>query len=227
MSDFDDLQELLFFLTDDLEIEVEMPYGEFEAVQSGAATLTTLAGRTAKVVYAGVGDELVVRGMVLFHLEIDAEGALASSFNLPLKHLLQHAGAGPNLGHGPIRLASRAQCPVPWHARQLWTSTDAEPLQKIQHAVMHNARGLLPRRPPSRAASDVPYEDSVARAARSRAYTEFTPSGVSTDGLRHELTVLRDKLRDAQEEMERLRAALRHEQDRNRRLQDRMLDGGR
>ena len=200
MSDFDDLQELLFFLTDDLEIEVEMPYGEFEAVQNGAAALTTLAGRTVKAVYAGVGDELVVRGMVLFQLEIDALGALATSFNLPLKHLLAHAGAGPDLGHGPIRLASRAQCPVPWHARQLWTSRSDEPLQKIQHAVMHNATGLLPRRSPSRTA---------------------------TDSLRHELTVLRDKLREAQEEAQRLRAALRHEQDRNRRLQDRMLDGGR
>lgn len=227
MSDFDDLQELLFFLTDDLEIEVEMPYGEFEAVQNGAAALTTLAGRTVKAVYAGVGDELVVRGMVLFQLEIDALGALATSFNLPLKHLLAHAGAGPDLGHGPIRLASRAQCPVPWHARQLWTSRSDEPLQKIQHAVMHNATGLLPRRSPSRTATIAPLEEAVSRVTASRAYAEFTPSSVSTDSLRHELTVLRDKLREAQEEAQRLRAALRHEQDRNRRLQDRMLDGGR
>lgn len=227
MSDFDDLQELLFFLTDDLEIEVEMPYGEFEAVQNGIAALTTLAGRTVKAVYAGVGDELVVRGMVLFQLEIDALGALATSFNLPLKHLLQHAGAGPDLGHGPIRLASRAQCPVPWHARQLWTSRNDEPLQKIQHAVMHNTCGLLPRRSPSRTATHAPLEEAVSRVTPSRAYAEFTPSSVSTDLLRHELTVLRDKLREAQEEAQRLRAALRHEQDRNRRLQDRLLDGGR
>lgn len=227
MSDFDDLQELLFFLTDDLDIEVEMPFGEFEAVQNGAATLTTLAGRTVKAVYAGVGEELVVRGMVLFQLEIDAEGALANSFNLPLKHLLQHAGAGPNLGHGPIRLASRAQCPVPWHARQLWTSSGDAPLQKIQHAVMHNASGLLPRRSPSRATGDAPRREIVSRVSPSSAYAEFTPSSVSTDSLRHELTLLRDKLREAQEEAQRLRAALRHEQDRNRRLQDRLLDGGR
>ncbi len=227
MSDFDDLQELLFFLTDDLEIEVEMPYGEFEAVQNGAAALTTLAGRTVKAVYAGVGDELVIRGMVLFQLEIDAKGALATSFNLALKHLLQHAGAGPDLGHGPIRLASRAQCPVPWFARQLWTSKSDDPLQKIQHAVMHNGSGLLPRRSPSRTANDVPFKEGASRAAPSSAFAEFTPSTVSTDSLRHELTVLRDKLREAQEETQRLRAALRHEQDRNRRLQDRMLDGGR
>lgn len=227
MPEFDDLQELLFFLTDDLDIEVEMPYGEFEAVLNGAAALTTLAGRTVKTVYAGVGDELVVRGMVLFQLEIDAQGALASSFNLPLKHLLQHAGAGPNLGHGPIRLASRAQCPVPWHARQLWTCSRDDPLQKIQHAVMHNASGLLPRRSQSRAAIDVPIREIASRAAPANAFAEFTPSSVSTDSLRHELSVLRDKLRETQEETQRLRAALRHEQDRNRRLQDRMLDGGR
>jgi len=219
MSDFDDLQELLFFLTDDLEIEVEMPYGEFEAVQNGAASLTTLAGRSVKAVYVGVGDELVVRGMVLFQLELDAQGAFAAPFNLPLKHLLQHAGAGPDLGHGPIRLASRAQCPVPWHARQLWTTRTDDPLQKIQHAVMHNASGLLPRRTPLRAAIETPLKALVAGA-----FAEFTPSGVSTDSLHHELTVLRDKLRQAQEETQRLRAALRHEQDRNRRLQDRMLD---
>lgn len=220
MSDFDDLQELLFFLTDDLEIEVEMPYGEFEAVQNGAATLTTLAGRTVKVVYVGVGDELIVRGMVLFQLALDAQGALATSFNLPLKHLLQQAGAGPDLGHGPIRLASRAQCPVPWHARQLWTAKNDDPLQKIQHAVMHNACGLLPRRAAARPTIDAP-----AKAPGPGQFAEFTPSSVSTDSLRHELTVLRDKLREAQEETQRLRAALRHEQDRNRRLQDRMLDG--
>ncbi len=220
MSDVDDLQELLFFLTDDLEIQVEMPYGEFEAVQNGAATLTTLAGRLVKAVYAGIGDELVVRGMVLFQLELDAQGGLVTPFNLPLKHLLQHAGSGPDLGHGPIRLASRSQCPVPWHARQLWTTQNNEPLQKIQHAVMHNTSGLLPRRAPSRAAADVP-----SKVAGPGVFAEFTPSAVSTDSLRHELTVLRDKLRDAQEETQRLRAALRHEQDRNRRLQDRLLDG--
>ena len=218
MSDLDDLQELLFFLADDLEIEIEMPFAEFEAVQNGVATLSTLAGRTVKAIYAGVGDELVVCGMVLFQVTIDPSGAVATSFNLPLKHLLQQAGPGPDLGHGPIRLASRAQCPVPWHARQLWTLDRDEPLRAVQHAVMHNASGLLRRRP--RTADPMP-----SAPPRPVDFSEPRTENVGTELLRHELTVLRDRLREAQEESARLRAALRHEQDRNRRLQDRMLGG--
>lgn len=215
MSDASGFQELLFFLADDLTIEVEMPLAEFDAVQMGAASLSTLAGRTLKAVYVAVGDALVVHGMVLFQLIVDGQGR-PSGFNLPLRHLHASAGPGPDLGHGPIRLASRTQCPIPWHQRQMWHTEDTEALRRLQHAVFHNASGLIPRRTVSITAPDPASVGGVVNST-------ITPSGIHADALRVELSSLRDKLRTANEELARLKAALAHEQDRNRRLQDRLL----
>lgn len=214
MPDHVDFQELLFFLADDLSIDVVMPWSEFEAVQMGAASLSTLAGRTVKAAYAGVDDERVIRGLVLFEIVVDGEGR-PSAISLPLRQLLANSGPGPDLGHGPVHLASRAQCPIPWHQRHMWHTEDIEVLRRLQHEVFHNSAGLIPRRIVLAApeAIGVPVNE------------EFTPSrfSPSTDSLRIELQSLRDKLRHANEEVERLRAALAHEQDRNRRLQDRLL----
>ena len=214
MSDTLDLQAVLFFLADDLSIDVVMPWSEFEAVQMGAASLSTLAGRTVKTAYAGVDGERVIRGLVLFEMVIDPAGQPVAN-NLPLRHLLASGGPGPDLGHGPIRLASRSQCPVPWHQRQMWHTEDLAALQRLQYTVFHNV-GLISRRlivAAPEAAMDPPSE------------LDFTPSRMTAgpDSLRVELQALRDKLRQSNDEVERLRAALAHEQDRNRRLQDRLL----
>ncbi|MBM4203685.1 MAG: hypothetical protein FJ194_05970 [Gammaproteobacteria bacterium] len=214
MSHPDELQEVLFFLADDLAIESVMPWSEFEAVQMGAASLPAFAGRTLKAVFAGVDDELVIRGLVLFQLTMNDDGKPAP-MNLPLGHLMMSGGTGPDLGHGATRLASRAQCPVPWHQRHMWHSDDVEGLRQLQQAVFHNPAGLIQRRQQLLAV------EAAASPAKDPGFDRgFTPS---TDALRVELQSLRDKLRHANGEVDRLKAALAHEQDRNRRLQDRLL----
>lgn len=118
-------------LADDLSIESVMPWSEFEALQMGAASLSAFAGRTLKAAFGCVDDELVIRGLVLFLLTMDTEGRPAP-VSLPLRHLLSSSGAGPDIGHGAIRLASRAQCPVPWHQRQMWHTDDVPGLRQLQ-----------------------------------------------------------------------------------------------
>ncbi|MCP5179830.1 MAG: hypothetical protein H6994_08110 [Pseudomonadales bacterium] len=213
----DDLHELLFFLDDHLNVAVQMPMGEFEAVHTGAATLSTLAGRQVRAAYVGVDEALVVRGVVLFLLTVDQEGRLPEPFTLPLRHLLRHAGEGADLGYGRIRLASRAQCPVPWHARHLWHIEDNSVLETIQACVTRNEAGLVARRPRRFDPESMP-GPRIGAPVTDRGW-----EGVSTSAMQRELAALRDKLQAAQEEAQRLRAALRHEQDRNRRLQDRLL----
>jgi hypothetical protein len=214
VSQPDELQEVLFFLADDLAIESVMPWSEFEAVQMGAASLPAFAGRTVKAAFAGVDDELVIRGLVLFQLTLDSDGR-PMPMNLPLRHLLTSGGAGPDLGHGVIQLASRAQCPVPWHQRHMWHSDDVAALRPLQQAVFLNPAGLIQRRQQL-----LMVEATASHVVEPGFDRGFSPS---VDALRIELQSLRDKLRHTNHEVDRLKAALAHEQDRNRRLQDRLL----
>ncbi|MBP7958380.1 MAG: chromosome partitioning protein ParA, partial [Thiopseudomonas sp.] len=76
--------------------------------------------------------------------------------NIPLRHLAERAGRGPDLGAGPIRLACRSQSSVPWHQMHLW-DPDLSPKQNhvlmVRDAVKYNTLGLL---------SDDLYEPFVA-----------------------------------------------------------------
>src|SRR3546814_11336154 len=65
-------------------------------------------------------DRLRGLALVLFFLDFDDSGLADSTWNIPLRHLAEHASAGPDMGAGPVRLACRSQCPVAWHQSQLW-----------------------------------------------------------------------------------------------------------
>ena len=111
-------EALLFF--EGHQVCKEMLYAEFEAVLDGVVGLTDFANETRKVAYVTFDNHLTVTGCVLFTLEFGGHGDINRSWNLPLRHLEEVAGGGPDLGGGAIRLACKTQCPIPWHQAHLW-----------------------------------------------------------------------------------------------------------
>jgi hypothetical protein len=97
-----------------------MLYSDFEAILDGMVGVPEFAGDEMKAAYCAVDDGLNVVAVVLFLVEFDDDGMADKSWNIPLRHLAEHAAQGPDLGAGSIQLACRSQCPVAWHQDQLW-----------------------------------------------------------------------------------------------------------
>ncbi len=95
-------------------------YSDFEAVLDGVVGLQEFAGHEMKAAYATVDGRLQVTGLVLFLINFDERGAADRTWNIPLRHMVEKADRGPDLGAGPIHLACRSQCPVSWQQSQLW-----------------------------------------------------------------------------------------------------------
>ena len=98
----------------------EMLYAEFEALLDGVVNMPEYADQQMRVAYLLINPRLLVRAVVFFYLDFDERGAADKGWNIPLRHLADNAGRGPDLGAGPIRLACRSQCPVSWHQMHLW-----------------------------------------------------------------------------------------------------------
>ncbi|MEQ8485214.1 MAG: hypothetical protein RIB46_12700 [Pseudomonadales bacterium] len=128
-------------------VEVELGFDAFQALVARRETLCSHAASLVRAAYVQVAAGLAVRAVVFFQFRVDEEGRLDPTFNLPLEYMASNAGLGPDLGLGRIRMASRAQCPVPWHAINLWepaTVGDAHAAQLVQKAVWRNRLGLKP-----------------------------------------------------------------------------------
>lgn len=95
-------------------------YSDFEAVLDGVVGMQEFAGHEMKAAYATVNGRLQVTGVVLFLIGFDERGVADRSWNIPLRHMVEKADRGPDLGAGPIRLACRSQCPISWQQTQLW-----------------------------------------------------------------------------------------------------------
>ena len=241
------------FLFDEGEIVEEMAYAEFEGIISQAAGLERFAASHVRSAYAIIGEGLSVRGVVLFLLKIDESGLADPTFNIPLRHLVRNAGRGPDVGNGRVRYAHRGQCPVPWHAVNLWMPEDEEaPVERVQRSVWRNKLGLKPstnvKRLQQDELDDVELEPStpeVFNAVERHKRLEATLDDTFGDEGRVSVTQLiqhhnsqlsklaqkyredvaaqqqlyLDQVRSCKDEIHRLRVALRHEQERSRRLQ--------
>ena len=108
------------FCFDENGICKEMMYTEFEAILDGVVGLNEFAGDTIKSAFVVINGALQVESCVLFTIDFDRQGFASKSWNLPLRHLAETAGAGPNLGAGPIRLSCKSQCSVAWHHADMW-----------------------------------------------------------------------------------------------------------
>lgn len=136
-------QAVVFF--DGEALVKEMLHAEFEAVLDQVVGLTDFAEREVRACYLHIDTRLQVLGCVFFLVDFDQRGFVNRSWNLPLQHLLDKAGRGPDLGAGRIRLACRSQCPLAWHQRQLWDPQlegESGSLQQIVAALHRNRLGL-------------------------------------------------------------------------------------
>lgn len=123
------------------EPTVELHWSEFEALTTRAAPLPAFAGQELKGAYAQVGMELGIIAIAAFLIQFDKEGYVDTDWNVPLRDLVRNAGRGPDIGHGPIKVASRRQCPIPWHIHHMWNPTDND-CAKVQRFVERNKLGF-------------------------------------------------------------------------------------
>jgi hypothetical protein len=260
MSQQDAFAEAVFFFDGD-DIAVEMHYAEFESLLNQATTLEQFAASQVRGAYVVVGTGLAIRGMVTFLLRIDEDGRADSNFTVPLRHLVRHAGPGPDIGHGPIRLASRSQCSVSWHAMNLWEPEgegDAHPLRVVQRLVWRNRLALklskvdvespfvdgsivtptgepvgkagpksAPRKSKGGDQADVKIDQAFGEEGRISLTQLIQQHNNSVDSLtrkyrldlEQQQQIYLDQIRGCRDEIQRLKTLLRHEQNRNRRLQ--------
>lgn len=140
-----DLIEAVFFFGRK-GITKEMRYTEFEAVLDGVVGMSGLASREVQAAYLRITPALEVHTVVLFLIDFDDRGFADQDWNIPLRHLADTAGPGPDLGRGPIRLACRSQCSVSWYQRELWEPRISDGLnhfQLIRDAVKRNKLGII------------------------------------------------------------------------------------
>jgi hypothetical protein len=110
----------LILLWNDNDIKKSMLYDDFDAVVGGVAPMPQYAKQKKMGAFVQIDDTLTVKGVALFTVNFDRSGYPENGWNVPLSHLVELAGLGPDLGKGPIRLACRSQCPVSWHSTKLW-----------------------------------------------------------------------------------------------------------
>jgi hypothetical protein len=138
--------EAVMFFSERGGICKEMLYAEFEALLDGVVNMPEFADQQMRMAYLLINPRLLVRSAVFFYLDFDEKGAADSGWNIPLRHLADNAGRGPDLGAGPIRLACRSQCPVSWHQMHLWDpslSPEHNDLALVRDAAKRNHMGLL------------------------------------------------------------------------------------
>ena len=137
-------QGVLFFDAD--KLVKEMLYVEFEALLDQVVGQPDFAGQEARACFVHINARLQIVGAVFFLVDFDQRGYVNRSWNVPLQHLLDTAGRGPDLGAGRIRLSCRSQCSIPWHARQLWDPLlegEEGAFGQMQAAIARNRLGLL------------------------------------------------------------------------------------
>lgn len=127
-------------------VAVEMLYPEFEAILDNMVNMPQYADEQVRAAYVLISPRMLVRSIVFFYLDFDEKGAVEPGWNLDLRHLAEKAGTGPDLGAGPIRLACRSQCAVPWYQMHLWDpelSPSKNHVNMVRDAVKQNNLRLV------------------------------------------------------------------------------------
>ncbi len=138
--------EAVMFFSERGDVCKQMFLPEFEALLDGVVNLPEFADQQMRVAYVLINPRLMIKALVFFYLDFDEKGAPDSGWNMPLQHLAEKAGRGPDLGAGPIRLACRSQCPVSWHQMHMWDPNLApghNDLILLRDAVKRNVLGIL------------------------------------------------------------------------------------
>jgi len=196
-------QGILFFDADSLV--KEMLHVEFEAVLDQVVGLPEFAGQEARACFLQINPRLQIVGAVFFLVDFDQRGYVNRSWNVPLQHLLDNAGRGPDLGAGRIRLACRSQCSISWHAPQLWDPVldgELSAFRQMQAAVQRNRLGLpVEVEPPM---LELPTLTDTAGRSRKR---EAAVASVSVDQITRRIEKANAEKLAGLEEQQRLRLA--------------------
>ena len=137
-------QEAVIFFADG-EIRREMLYPEFEALLDCVVPIRDFAGKTLEAAYVRLDARLAPVTVVLFLIPFDSDGFPDEHWDVPLRMLAERGVRGPDLGGGPVRLATRGQCPLPQYEEQLWDirfGAGGNTLAQLQERVLMNRLGL-------------------------------------------------------------------------------------
>ncbi len=170
--------EAVFFF-DESGVCKEMMYPEFEAILDGVVGINEWAGDSVRASYVVINGQHQVESCVLFTISFDRQGLASKSWNLPLRHLVDTAGAGPNLGAGPIRLSCKSQCSVAWHHADMW-DPDMTPANNTFVKIRDTARANKLCIPGSRASDPSPVQP-VLSSAQQNNWGVASQSARSTD----------------------------------------------
>lgn len=132
------------------QVIVELRFDDFRAKLLNGEPIAPFKSETVRCAYAAIGSGLTVEAICLFLIEFDAQGMGQADWNLPVRELAHGSGTGPDLGAGPIHLAGRGQCSVPWHNLRLWMPREPNLegiCQHIQSTVTRNSLGFRAVRP--------------------------------------------------------------------------------
>ena len=138
-------QEAVLFI-DQEKVVKEMLYPEFEAVLDGVVGLADCADPQITAVFGQLNVNVQVLGMAFFLLDVQADGQIKEDWNIPLRHLLDNAITGPDMGAGAVRLVSHSSCPVAWYKDSLWDPCLDEPnnsFNLVADALKRNRLGIV------------------------------------------------------------------------------------
>ncbi|MDF2445687.1 MAG: hypothetical protein K0S46_923 [Moraxellaceae bacterium] len=145
-------------------IDKAMMFSDFEATLDGYVGLAAYAGIEKRAAYLQLDEALKVRACVLFTIAFDNAGFAERSWNLPLRHMAEIAGRGPDMGGGPVNLSCRSQCSISWHAPKLWDPV-MEPERNTFNQIAAEVAAAAPRfglRPARRAPAAPAHAPSYA-----------------------------------------------------------------
>jgi len=140
MDSGDNSYEAILFFSGQ-EVSREMLYQEFEALLDCVVPMLDFKGLIVDAAYVRFDNRLLISGVVLFKLTFDESGYVDRNWNVPIQMLAERAASGPDLGAGPIRLASQSQCAVPGQETMLW-DLKSDTLQRITTRLAMNRLGL-------------------------------------------------------------------------------------
>ncbi len=137
-------EAIMFF--DDGNVVKEMLYPEFEAMLDHVVGVDDFKSREVPSVYVRIDSKLNVTAAVFFLIRFNEQGYTDKNWNIPLQHLADSSGSGPDLGAGAIQLACRSQCSVSWHYRSLWdpvVNEEENYLTLLANKIRKNRLGLV------------------------------------------------------------------------------------
>jgi hypothetical protein len=133
------------YFFDQAEIVGQLLLPEFESMLDGFVPSKEWALRTMQAVYVEINHRLIITSAVFFKVGFDEQGWVDGSWNMPLADIARHGQAGPDLGAGPIRMATFSQCPIELYKHLLWepeVKGRQNHLGQLKKAVSRNRLGV-------------------------------------------------------------------------------------